>query len=378
MKIVIAIDSFKGSLSSLDAGHAVEKGIKRVYPEAKISVFPIADGGEGTVDAVISALNGQMRIVTVNDPLCRPVQAKYGIANDTAFIEMASASGITLLSTEERNPLNTTTYGTGELIKNAIDQGIRNFVIGIGGSATNDGGIGMLSALGFEFLDKNDKTVPFGAKGLEFLSEIRTCNAIEELKECTFKVACDVKNPLCGENGCSSVFGPQKGATSDMIEKMDVWLDNYARITKELLPHSNPDLPGSGAAGGLGFALCSYLGATLTPGIELIIEAIHLEDYTKNADIVVTGEGRLDGQSCMGKAPIGVARIAKKYGKPVIAFSGAVTTDASVCNNHGIDAFFPAVRKPCSLEEAMDPLNAKNNLADTVEQVFRATKAINN
>ena len=378
MKIVIAIDSFKGSLSSLDAGHAVEKGIKRVCPEAKISVCPIADGGEGTVDAVISTLNGQIRTVTVNDPLCRPVQAKYGITNDTAFIEMASASGITFLSTEERNPLNTTTYGTGELIKDAIEQGIRNFVIGIGGSATNDGGTGMLSALGFEFLDKNGQTVPFGAKGLENLSEIRTSNAVKELKECTFKVACDVKNPLCGDNGCSIVFGPQKGATSDMIEKMDIWLDNYARITKNFLPHANPDLPGSGAAGGLGFALCSYLGATLNPGIELIIEATHLEDRIKDADIVITGEGSLDGQSCMGKAPIGVAKIAKKYGIPVIAFAGTVNSDAALCNKHGIDAFFPAVRKPCSLEDAMDPLNAQNNLADAAEQVFRAIKVINN
>ncbi len=376
MKIVIAIDSFKGSLSSIDAGNAVSKGIKRVYHNSDIIVRPIADGGEGTVDAVISALNGEIRTVNVNDPLCRPIKARYGIADNTAFIEMAEASGITLVSPEERNPLNTTTYGTGELIKDAIEQGIRSFVIGIGGSATNDGGVGMLSALGFEFLDKHGRNVPFGAKGLENLHEISTRNVIKELKECTFKVACDVKNPLCGENGCSAIFGPQKGATSDMIEKMDKWLDSYAILTKQIITSADQNFPGSGAAGGLGFALLSYLGATLTPGIDLIIEATKLEDKIKNADIVITGEGRLDGQSCMGKAPIGVAKLAKKYGKPVIAFAGAATPDASICNEYGIDAFFPVVRMPCLLEDAMNPENAKNNLADTAEQVFRIINTI--
>ena len=371
MKVVIAIDSFKGCLSSIEAGKSVSEGIKRVYPDADIVVRPIADGGEGTVEAVISALNGQMRAVNVHDPLFRPITAQYGIANNTAFIEMAAASGITLVSSEERNPLNTTTYGTGELIKDAIEQGIRRFVIGIGGSATNDGGIGMLSALGFEFLDKNGKSVSFGAKELEYISSIRIDNAIKELKECTFKVACDVKNPLCGENGCSAVFGPQKGANSAMIEKMDAWLASYAKLTKEIIPTADPDSPGSGAAGGLGFALFSYLGATLTPGIDLIIEATNLEDHIKDADIVITGEGRLDGQSCMGKAPVGVAKLAKKYGKMVVAFAGAVTKDALSCNANGIDAFFPIVRKPCTLEEAMDPENAKSNLADSAEQVFR-------
>ena len=370
MKIVIAIDSFKGSLSSLEAGNAVARGIKMACSDADITVYPIADGGEGTVEAVISALDGKLQNVTVSDPLGIPVESSYGIANGTAIIEMAAASGITLVSENERNPMNTTTYGVGELIKDAIQNGIRNFVIGIGGSATNDGGIGMLSALGFEFLDKNGKPVPFGAKGLECLAEIRLENALKELKDCSFKVACDVKNPLCGENGCSAIFAPQKGATAEMIEKMDAWLESYAKLTKELLPHSDPNLPGSGAAGGLGFALRSYLGATLTPGIDLIIEATNLESIIKDADIVITGEGRLDGQSYMGKAPVGVAKLAKKYRKTVIAFAGAVTPDASVCNAHGIDAFFPAVRKPCTLGEAMDPENAKANLADTAEQVF--------
>lgn len=376
MKAVIAIDSFKGSLTSLEAGNAVANGIRRVYKDAEITVRPIADGGEGTVDAVISALKGEFQYVTVRDPLGRPIESRYGIASGTAIIEMAAASGITLVSERERNPLNTTTYGVGELIKDAISKGIRDFVIGIGGSATNDGGIGMLSALGFEFLDKDGNSVSFGAKGLEFLTEIKAENAIKKLKECTFKVACDVKNPLCGEKGCSVIFAPQKGATDETIEKMDNWLSKYADLTKSILPHSDPDLPGSGAAGGLGFALRSYLGATLTPGIDLIIEATGLDEVIKSADIVITGEGRLDGQSYMGKAPIGIAKLAKKYGKPVIAFAGAVTPDARICNSHGIDAFFPAVRKPCTLDEAMDPENAKSNLADTAEQVFRVINSI--
>ena len=376
MKIVIAIDSFKGSLTSLEAGNAVATGIKRVYKDADITIRPIADGGEGTVEAVVSALGGELCSVKVSDPLCRPIMSQYGIVGNTAFIEMAAASGITLISESERNPLNTTTYGVGELIKDAVSRGIRDFVIGIGGSATNDGGIGMLSTLGFKFLDKNGKDVPLGAKGLETLAEIRTNKALEELKNCTFKVACDVNNPLCGEKGCSAIFAPQKGATGEMIEKMDKWLSKYANLTKSILPHSDPDLPGSGAAGGLGFALRSYLGATLTPGIDLIIESTGLEDAIKSADIVITGEGRLDGQSYMGKAPIGIAKLAKKYGKPVIAFAGAVAPDARVCNGHGIDAFFPAVRTPCSLDEAMDPENAKANLADTAEQVFRVINSI--
>ena len=374
MRIVIAIDSFKGSLTSLEAGSAVEIGIKRVYGDAHITVCPIADGGEGTVDAVISACDGTKRTVKVSDPLGRPIESQYGIAKRMAFIEMAAASGITLISSAERNPLNTTTYGVGELIKDAIGYGIRDFVIGIGGSATNDGGIGMLAALGFEFLDKNGNNVPFGAKGLECLAEIRTNGALKELKDCTFKVACDVKNPLCGESGCSAVFGPQKGATTEMTVNMDAWLSRYADLTKVILPHSDPNLPGSGAAGGLGFALRSYLGAELTPGIDLIMEATGLEDRIKNADIVITGEGKLDGQSHMGKAPIGVAKLAKKHEKPVIAFAGAVTQDARICNNHGIDSFFPTVRKPCSLDEAMEPETAKANLADTAEQVFGLIK----
>ena len=263
------------------------------------------------------------------------------------------------------------------MILDAISRGCRRFIIGIGGSATNDGGIGMLTALGFEFSDKNGKQVPLGAKGLKDIAVIRTENAVKELKECSFCVACDVKNVLCGKEGCSAVYGPQKGATPEMIGEMDLWLENYARLTKKIIPDSDANAPGAGAAGGMGFAFLAYLNAAMVPGIELVIGETGLERHIKDADLVVTGEGRLDGQSYMGKAPIGVAKLAKKYGKPVIAFSGCVTDDAVLCNEHGIDAFFPILRKPCTLQEAMNKDNAYKNLRDTAFQVFGLIKTIN-
>lgn len=287
---------------------------------------------------------------------------------------MSAAAGITLIAEKERNPLNTTTYGVGELILDAITKGCRKFIVGIGGSATNDGGIGMLQALGFAFLDKNGNQVTLGAKGLEDIVEIKIDHAVRELKECSFCVACDVKNPLCGENGCSAIYGPQKGATQAMINDMDAWLGNYAKLTQKVIPASDPNTPGTGAAGGLGFAFLSYLDATLQSGIDLVIKETDLEKHIIDADVVITGEGRLDGQSYMGKAPIGVAKLAKKYKKPVVAFSGCVTDDAVICNEYGIDAFFPILRTPCSLQEAMDCDHAYKNLQDTAEQVFRLIK----
>ncbi len=377
MKITVAIDSMKGSLSTFQSGDAIREGICRVIPDAEVTVCPIADGGEGTVDAIVSATGGEWIEKTVKNPLGRPVLAKYGmnIKTQTAIIEMAAASGITLISESERNPLHTTTYGVGELILDAIQKGCRKFVIGIGGSATNDGGIGMLQALGFEFLDEKGEQVPYGAKGLSKIVKIRTENTIKELSECTFSVACDVTNPLCGELGASAVYGPQKGATPEMVQQMDEWLENYADLTKLLFPSSDKNRPGAGAAGGLGFAFLSYLNAQLESGINLVIRETALAEKMKNADYVVTGEGRLDGQSYQGKAPVGVAKLAKQYGKTVIAFSGCVTEDAKICNQHGIDAFFPIVRTPCSLLEAMDVKNAHRNLADTAEQVFRLIAA---
>lgn len=372
-KIVVAIDSFKGSLSTFEAGKAIEEAAKEVYENTEVRILPIADGGEGTVESIISATNGKLVRTVVCNPLGEKIEATYGFIphTKTAIIEMSAAAGITLISESKRNPMNTTTFGVGEMILDAISKGCRKFLIGIGGSATNDGGIGMLQALGFEFLDKNGKQVLLGAKGLKDIVEIRTENATKELKECFFCVACDVKNILCGDDGCSAVYGPQKGATPEMIKEMDLWLENYAGLTKKVISTSDANVPGTGAAGGMGFALLSYLNATLMSGIELVMKEIGLESHIKDADLVVTGEGRLDGQSYMGKAPTGVAKLAKKHNKPVIAFSGCVTDDAIVCNEHGIDAFFPILRKPCTLEEAMNTNNAYKNLKDTAYQVFK-------
>ena len=372
-QVVVAIDSFKGSLSTFEAGEAIAEAVKDVYKDAKTVISPIADGGEGTVEAIISASKGEMVKVAVTNPLGEKIEASYGFIPDrkTAVIEMSAAAGITLIDESERNPMHTTTFGVGEMILDAISKGCRKFVIGIGGSATNDGGVGMLQALGFEFLDENGNQVSFGAKGLKDIATIKTENAAKELKECSFLVACDVKNILCGETGCSAVYGPQKGATAEMIKDMDLWLGKYAELTKSVIENSDAEIPGTGAAGGMGFALLAYLNATLKSGIELVMEETGLEDKIKDADLVITGEGRLDGQSYMGKAPVGVAKLAKKYGKPVIAFSGCVTEDAAGCNDHGIDAFFPIVRKPCTLEEAMNIGNAYKNLKDTAFQVFR-------
>lgn len=372
-KIVVAIDSFKGSLSTFQAGEAVAEAFKALHKNAETVISPIADGGEGTVEAVISATNGELVKTVATNPLGKKIEASYGFISrtKTAVIEMSAAAGITLISEKERNPLDTTTYGVGEIILDAISRGCRNFIIGIGGSATNDGGVGMLQALGFEFLDKNGNQVSVGAKGLKDIVAIKTNNTVSELKDCSFRVACDVKNVLCGDNGCSAIYGPQKGATPEMIKDMDLWLNNYAKLTKEVIPSSDANIPGTGAAGGMGFAFITYLNATLESGIDLVMRETGLESHIADADLVITGEGRLDGQSYMGKAPIGVAKLAKKHNKPVIAFSGCVTDDAILCNEHGIDAFFPIVRKPCTLAEAMDINNAYRNLKDTAYQVFR-------
>ena len=373
MKVVVAIDSLKGSLSSLEAGSAISEGIHRALKDAEVIVRPMADGGEGTVEALALGMNGRIEKIKVTGPLGDPVEAAYGIIDEThtAIIEMSAAAGITLISEQERNPLDTTTYGVGEMIKDAIRKGCRHFIVGIGGSATNDGGIGMLQALGFGFLDVNGNQVGFGAKGLKDIEKITDEAVLPELKECYFKVACDVSNTLCGDQGCSAIFGPQKGATPSMIMQMDKWLADYAGLTQKKYPKANMNQAGTGAAGGLGFAFLSYMNASLESGIKIILDETKLESYVREADMVITGEGRLDGQTVMGKAPIGVANIAKKYGKTVIAFSGCVTEDAVLCNEHGIDAFFPILRTVTTLNDAMDSENARKNMVSTVEQVFR-------
>lgn len=373
MRVVVAIDSFKGSMSSLEAGEAISNGIKKAHKDAEVEIRPLADGGEGTVEALSIGMGGRLINVDVTGPVGRKVSAVYGIVDSskTAIIEMSQAAGITLVRGDEKNPLYTTTFGVGELIKDAINKGCRHFVVGIGGSATNDCGIGMLQALGYEFLDKEGNQVGFGASGVRDIVSIRDENVIKELSECYFRVACDVNNPLCGELGCSAIYGPQKGATKEMVADMDGWLKNYSKIVKEKYPDADSEYPGTGAAGGLGYAFFNFTNSKLESGIKIVLDETKLEEYVKDADIVVTGEGRLDHQTVMGKAPVGVANIAKKYNKKVIAFSGSVTEDAGVCNEHGIDAFFPILRRIVTLEEAMQTDTAKQNLTDTAEQVFR-------
>lgn len=374
MKIVVAMDSLKGSLSSLEAGQAVRKGALQADPQADVSVRPLADGGEGTVEALVTGMNGTRCQVTVTGPMGEPVACTYGILPDgqTAVVEMSGAAGLTLVDPARRDPMRATTYGVGEVLRDAIGRGCRRFLVGIGGSATNDGGVGMLQALGYEFLDASGRPIAPGAAGLADLHTIRADHVLPQLARCTFKIACDVTNPLCGPQGCSTVYGPQKGATPAMIEKMDGWLDRYAALAARLYPDkADPDHPGAGAAGGMGFAFLAFTNAVLESGIDIVLTETALAAYIRQADLVVTGEGRLDGQTAMGKAPVGVARLAKRYGKPVIAFAGSVTPEAAACNEKGIDAFFPILRGSCTLEEAMQPDIARRNLTDTAEQVFR-------
>lgn len=378
MKAVVAIDLLKGSLSSMEAGNAIAEGIYRADAEAKVEVRPLADGGEGTVDALVQGMNGSLRKVRVTGPLGDKVDAAYGIIEEAkmAVIEMSAAAGITLVPDEKKNPLFTTTYGVGEMIRDAIEKGCRKFVVGIGGSATNDGGIGMLQALGYDFLNSKGNAVPYGAKGLEDLAEIRKEHVLPELAQCEFKVACDVTNPLCGPLGASAVYGPQKGATPEMVREMDQWLADYAKLAANCSERADAEHPGTGAAGGLGFAFLTFTNAVLESGIKIVLEETKLEQYIQDADIVITGEGRLDGQTAMGKAPVGVAKLAGKYKIPVLAFAGSVTKDARKCNEEGIHAFFPILRGITTLEDAMDAENARRNLMETVEQVFRLIVAI--
>ena len=380
MKVVVAIDSFKGSLSSMEAGQAIAEGVKRIYQSAEVVVRPLADGGEGTVEALVEGMGGIFVTKEVTGPLGEKVEAVYGVieskedSSKTAIIEMSAAAGITLVPEESRNPMNTTTYGVGELILDAIERGCRHFIVGIGGSATNDGGVGMLQALGYDFLTREGAAISYGGNGLRELAKIKDSNVHPKLKECTFKVACDVTNPLCGENGSSAIFGPQKGSTPEMVQELDQLLLHYAELSKEITANADRFYPGTGAAGGMGFAFLTYTNATLESGIQIVLTETKLEELIESADFVVTGEGRLDGQTALGKAPIGVASLAKKHHKKVLAFAGAVTPDAKECNQHGIDAFFPILRGIVTLKEAMNKEVAHRNMVDTVEQVFRVVE----
>ncbi|CDD06794.1 glycerate kinase [Dorea sp. CAG:317] len=373
MKVVVAIDSFKGSLSSIEAGQAVKAGVLAAHPDANVIIKPLADGGEGTTDAFIEGLGGQRIDLTVTGPMGSPVSCYYGYLekDKTAIIEMASASGITLVPAHQKNPLTASTRGVGEMILHALEQGCRHFIIGIGGSATNDAGIGMLKALGYSFLDEQGLDVGEGAQALGKVASIDAKNRHPLLDDCQFRIACDVTNPLCRENGATYIYGPQKGVTEAQKESLDQDMAHFADVTETTLNCAFKNYPGAGAAGGLGFAFLSYLHASLSPGVELILDAINLSDALNGADIVVTGEGQLDRQTAMGKAPVGVAKLAKAHGAKVLAFSGSVTKEAVACNQAGIDAFFPILRRIVTLEEAMDPSTARSNMTASVEQVFR-------
>ena len=374
MKVVIAIDSFKGSMTSMEAGHAAEEGIKRVYPDADVVIRPLADGGEGTVDALVEGLGGEYVTARVKGPMGSFVTARYGIMDDekTAIMEMAQAGGIILVDRHDLDPWRANTEGVGEMIRNAIDRGCRDFIIGIGGSATTEGGIGMLTALGYEFYDKKDRLLSPIFENLGKIARISSDNVLPELAECHFQIACDVSNPLCGEQGAVYVYGPQKGVRLDERVFMDSQMRQYAAKTADFFGVDHSQDPGAGAAGGLGFAFLSYFPhVELRPGIRIVLDAVEFEKHLEGADIVITGEGRLDSQTANGKVPVGVAKIAKGHGCRVLAFSGGVTDDAGACNDAGIDAFFPIVRGVCTLDEAMDNFAAKRNMALSVEQVFR-------
>ncbi|MFC2491938.1 MAG: glycerate kinase [Campylobacter curvus] len=368
MKILVAIDSFKGSLSSLEAGLAVKDGLKGL---CDVVVKPIADGGEGSVEALADALGATYIDAITQDPLGVKILARYALIKDLAILEMASASGLTLINEKQRNPLKTSTYGFGLLIKDAISKGARKFIIGIGGSATHDAGTGMLSALGFEFYDKNGDILAGIGENLTKISKISTQNSLKELKQCEFLIACDVDNPLFGKNGAAYVYAPQKGADGRMVKELDDGLKSFANAVKTHFGTEHYKLKGAGAAGGLGFGFVSFLNAKLRPGIDIITDEIGLEDEIKKADLVITGEGKMDFQSSMGKTPTGVAKLAKKHKKPVIALAGCVCEGAQECNKSGIDAFFCILNEPISLEEAMRKDIAIKNLKMAANQALR-------
>lgn len=378
MKVLIAIDSFKGCMSSKEAGRACAEGIWRARPRAETVVMPMADGGEGTMDAIVEGLKGEYVECRTAGPYGSEVTARYGVVNKrkAAVIEAAQATGLVLV---ERlglgiglNPWKATTRGVGQMILHAAERGCRDFVIGTGGSAATEGGIGMLEALGCAFYGADGQRLPAELASLAKIGRIDRSGMAGVLQECYFRIACDVKNPLCGKNGAVNVFGAQRGVKAEEKGFLDAAMFHFADKTLECTGKDYRGRAGSGAAGGLGFAFMSYLPhVELVSGVDLMLQTTGLEKKLKGADIVVTGEGRLDAQTVLGKVPLGVARIAKKHHLKVIAFAGTVSEDAWICNEAGIDAFFPIVRESTSLDAAMDPGNAKRNMTMAAEQVFR-------
>lgn len=371
-KIAVAVDSFKGSLSSREVADAFEVGVRRVLPHCEVRKVSVADGGEGTVDALVEMLDGEYVTPTVADPLMRPIKARYGIVDDgcMAVMEMSAASGLPLLSPEERNPLKTTTYGTGEMIADALMRGCRKFLVGIGGSATNDAGVGMLRALGFRFFDSEGQELIGGGEILECIETIDDSAVMEELCEATFTVACDVTNPLYGPRGAAYVFAPQKGADEAMVERLDAGLRNFAEAVERYNGERIATLPGAGAAGGLGGGFKALLGARLERGVEMVLGAMRFDDIIADCDLVITGEGRLDAQTVMGKTPSGVLCAAQRRNIPCVAIGGAVA-QCKELEESGFAAILPIVSGPILLEQAMQRDVAMANVERTAEQVMR-------
>ncbi|HHF3673402.1 TPA: glycerate kinase [Haemophilus influenzae] len=371
MKFVIAPDSFKESLTALEVATAIETGFKLVFPDADYVKLPMADGGEGTVQSLVDATQGKLIECEVTAPLGDKVKSFFGLSGDgkTAIIEMAAASGLHLVPPEKRNPLLTTSYGTGELIKLALDLGVESFILGIGGSATNDGGVGMLQALGMQCLDSQDKPIGFGGAELANIVKIDVQQLDPRLQQVHIEVACDVNNPLCGECGASAIFGPQKGARPEMVKQLDAALSHFAEIAERDCGKQIRDQAGAGAAGGMGGGLLLLPSVQLKAGIQIVLDRLHLIDYVKDADVVITGEGRIDAQSIMGKTPIGVARTAKQFNKPVIAIAGCLREDYDVVFEHGIDAVFPIIHQLGDLSDILK--QGEQNLISTAQNVAR-------
>jgi glycerate kinase len=354
MKIVIAPDSFKESLTALQVADAIAAGMREIWPDATYVKVPVADGGEGTVQAMIDATGGRRVDVRVTGPLGKGVDAFYGDADGLAVIEMAAASGLEGVPPDLRDPRTATSRGTGELIGAALDAGARKFVLGVGGSATNDGGAGMLQALGVRLLDADGRDLGPGGAELARLDRIDASGLDARVREAEFHIACDVDNPLVGPRGASAVFGPQKGATPDMVRQLDAALAHFADVIRRDLGQDVAQLPGAGAGGGIAAAMVVFLKGRLRPGIEIVTEAVGLDAHVRDADLVVTGEGRIDGQTVNGKTPMGVARVARRHGKPVVAIGGSLARDAGAVHKAGIDVVVAAVARPCSVAEALD------------------------
>lgn len=375
MKIVIVMDSFKGSVTSIEAGTAAKKGIEAAYNgqnQPDIRVLSIADGGEGTIDAIFHRFPDQVQTGTVQGPMFgQSVMAKYGQIDEKVVLEIAETSGIMLVDKEVLNPWEATTYGLGEKIEQRIKAGARHFLVGLGGSATNDAGIGMLYALGVRFLDEKGCSLGYHLKNLHNLAQIDTSDLLPELVDCTFVIASDVTNPLCGEQGATHIFGPQKGVKNAEKETIDALLYRFALLTEEVTKTKMIDTPGAGAAGGVGFAFLSYLNATIVPGFDEVARHIQLEEQIETSDLVITGEGLLDAQSLMGKVPISVALLAKKYNKPVIALAGGVSRDAHQSNAMGIQAYFPTIQRIATESEILTKKSTLAAIEATAEQLFR-------